>query len=107
MSVFSYVTDLLSSVMESLSDAIILIMLLFEEEEATPEERGKEKIKNTVSLELNKNPAQGRYLGEQGVNAETSSRMYSTSAALLKPSCTMDLRVALAHTWQQETEFSP
>ena len=37
MSVFSYVTDLLSSVMESLSDAIILIMLLFEEEEASPE----------------------------------------------------------------------
>ncbi|KAI3369103.1 hypothetical protein L3Q82_026066 [Scortum barcoo] len=33
-------------------------------------ERSKEKIKNTVSLKLNKNPAQGRYLREQGVTAE-------------------------------------
>lgn len=30
------------------------------------QERSKEKIKNTVSLKLNKNPAQGRYLGEEG-----------------------------------------
>lgn len=34
------------------------------------QERSKEKIKNTVSLKLNKNPAQGRYLREQGVTAE-------------------------------------
>ncbi|KAF0042520.1 hypothetical protein F2P81_006052 [Scophthalmus maximus] len=82
---------------ECLSDAILPIVLLFEEEEASPEserlrvmrrvrrqrrtqsqtdicikERSKEKIKNTVSLKLNKNLAQGRYLGEQGVTAEDS-----------------------------------
>lgn len=48
------------------------------------QERSKEKIKNTVSLKLNKNLAQGRYLGEQGVTAEVR---------------TVDLFIALTLPW--------
>lgn len=46
------------------------------------QERSKEKIKNTVSLKLNKNPAQGRYLREHGVKAEVHTSLYRFSPSL-------------------------
>lgn len=46
------------------------------------QERSKEKIKNTVSLKLNKNPALGRYLGEQGVTAVVRISLYRFNPSL-------------------------
>ena len=46
------------------------------------QERSKEKIKNTVRLKLNKNPAQGRYLREHGVTAEVHISLYRLNPSL-------------------------